>query len=233
MLKKIKVSKFGLLCFLYIALIAAGVSKTYIIDSIDTATMPVEDKNIVIDAGHGGWDPGKVRADGIKEKDVNLEISKKLQQYLEQGGAFVLTTRTDDSALSEKKRVDLKARKEIAADENVDMFISVHQNSFPKSSVKGAQVFYYSKSEESKLLAEKIQSRIKEVADSQNERVAKPNSEYYLLKQSKIPSVIVECGFLSNDDENAKLHDEEYQSRIAWAIYMGIMDYFSKDTAEI
>lgn len=217
--------------FIYVFAIFYGVFGSFFYESIETS-LPVSQKIIVIDAGHGGWDPGKVRSDGTKEKDVNLMIAEKLQKYLEQGGAYVINTRIDDSALSENKRQDLKERKELANSGDVDIFISIHQNSFPKSSVKGAQVFYFKNSELSKALAEAIQERIKEFADKNNSRVAKSNSEYYLLKQSDITSVIVECGFLSNDEENKKLNDEEYQQKLAWAIYMGVVDYCKLENAE-
>lgn len=174
---------------------------------------------------HGGWDPGKVRSDGIEEKGINLAVSKKLQIYLEQAGAFVTLTRDDDSALSSEKRADLKERKNIINDENTDIVVSIHQNSFPKESVKGAQVFYYKKSEQSKRLAECIQTRLKEFADKSNTRIPKANLDYYILKNTQKPAVIVECGFLSNNEENKKLNSEEYQEKIAWAIYMGITDF--------
>ena len=179
------------------------------------------------DAGHGEWDPGKVAKDGTLEKDINLQISKHLQGYLEQSGSFVLTTRIDDKALSNKKREDLRERKNIANNENVDLLISVHQNSFPKENVKGAQVFYYKNSEESKKLAQCVQNRLKEIS-SANDREAKESKDYYILKETKMPAIIVECGFLSNTEENNNLKNEEYQKKIAWSIYLGILDYYNE-----
>ncbi|WP_250278252.1 N-acetylmuramoyl-L-alanine amidase CwlD [[Clostridium] colinum] len=207
-------------------IIFVGMMKTYFDETVETFSMPVANKNIFIDAGHGEWDPGKVAKDGTLEKDINLSISKYLQSYLEQSGGFVLTTRTDDKALSDKKREDLKQRKNIANNENVDLLVSIHQNSFPKENVKGAQVFYYKGSEESKKLAECVQNRLKEI-DKTNDRVAKESKDYYILKQSKMPAIIVECGFLSNTEENNNLKNEEYQKKIAWAIYLGILDYYA------
>lgn len=223
-MKKLKNNK--VLLYIYIFIIFVGMIKTYFSESVETFSMPVASKNIVIDAGHGDWDPGKVAKDGTLEKDINLQISKYLQGYLEQSGGFVLTTRIDDTALSDKKREDLKERKNIANNEEVDLLVSIHQNSFPKENVKGAQVFYYEGSEESKKLAEYVQNRLKEV-DSSNDRVAKANKDYYILKQTKMPAIIVECGFLSNTEENNNLKNEEYQKKIAWAIYLGILDYYS------
>ena len=223
-MKKLKNNK--VLLYIYIFIIFVGMIKTYFSESVETFSMPVASKNIVIDAGHGDWDPGKVAKDGTLEKDINLQISKYLQGYLEQSGGFVLTTRIDDTALSDKKREDLKERKNIANNEEVDLLVSIHQNSFPKENVKGAQVFYYEGSEESKKLAEYVQNRLKEV-DSSNDRVAKANKDYYILKQTKMPAIIVECGFLSNTEEKKKKKNEEYQKKIAWAIYLGILDYYS------
>lgn len=191
-----------------------------------TFSMPLSNKIILIDAGHGGWDPGKVAANNILEKNVNLDIAKKLQEYLQQSGAFVLMTRSNDEALGEKKMKDMRNRKEISNSTNADMLISIHQNSFAQEKVKGAQVFYYKKSESGKKLAEFIQAQLKKNIDANNNRVAKINSDYYILKQIKIPSVIVECGFLSNNDELNKLTNSDYQNKIAWAIYLGILDYY-------
>lgn len=223
---RVRVTKSRLLTFIYVAIIMVGVTKTYIEESIDVSSLPVNKKHIVIDAGHGGWDPGKVIDNGEKEKNVNLAIAKKLQGYLEQGGAIISPTRVEDEALSENKREDLKDRKKLGQNEDVDLFISIHQNAFPKESVKGAQVFYYKNSEEGKKLAESIQARLKEVVDIDNTRVPKPNNEYYLLKDTKVPSVIVECGFLSNGEEYKNLMDGKYQEKVAWAIYMGILDFY-------
>lgn len=218
-------NKMKILALTYSLLILYGITYSFFNKSTETFSTPVMQKNIVIDAGHGGWDPGKVRIDGTEEKKINLDISLKLQKYLEQGGANVFTTRTDDTALSKKKIEDLKQRKIIANGDDIDVFVSIHQNSFPKNSAHGAQVFYYKNSENGKALAECIQKQIKEFVDNTNDRVPKANGEYYILKNTKSASVIVECGFLSNDEENAKLNSEEYQQKIAWAIYMGILDF--------
>ena len=107
-------------------------------------------------------------------------------------------------------------------------FIDFKKNSFPKNSAKGAQVFYYKKSENGKRLATCIQSRLKEVVDTENDRVAKPNKDYYILREITVPSVIVECGFLSNSVEHDLLQSDKYQSKLAWAIYMGILDYYGE-----
>lgn len=150
---------------------------------------------------------------------------------MRQGGANVVMTRTRDEALSESKREDLKYRAEFAADTNTDLFVSIHQNSFPQESVHGAQVFYKKDSENGKALAVCIQKRLKEVADMGNTRIPKADGSYYVLKNSKIPSVIVECGFLSNNDERSRLLNQKYREHIAWAIYMGVLDYYGEGEA--
>ncbi len=226
-----KITKSKILTALYIGILLIGVGKSYYDENIAVSVMPVDKKCIVIDAGHGGFDPGKVASDGVNEKNINLAIASKLSTFLEEGGAVIRNTRIEDSSLSESKRQDLKSRAEIANNSKADIFVSIHQNSFPKSSVKGAQVFYYKGSEEGKKLAGFIQSRLKEVVDIDNSRIAKANDSYYVLKQIKIPSVIVECGFLSNSVEHNKLMSSEYQEKLAWAIYMGILDYFNEGVA--
>lgn len=226
-----KITKSKILTALYIGILLIGVGKSYYDENIAVSVMPVDKKCIVIDAGHGGFDPGKVASDGVNEKNINLAIASKLSTFLEEGGAVIRNTRIEDSSLSESKRQDLKSRAEIANNSKADIFVSIHQNSFPKSSVKGAQVFYYKGSEEGKKLAGFIQNRLKEVVDIDNSRIAKANDSYYVLKQIKIPSVIVECGFLSNGVEHNKLMSSEYQEKLAWAIYMGILDYFNEGVA--
>ena len=149
----------------------------------------------------------------------------KLQKLLESNGTTTFLTRTEKDSVGETKREDMKNRKQIRDIENGDMFISIHLNSFPQESVKGAQVFY-STNEESKKLAEKVQKNLKEVVDLDNNRVEKELNSVYLMKNTKIPTILVECGFLSNSEEVKKLQTEEYQEKIAWAIYLGIMDYY-------
>ena len=177
---------------------------------------------IVVDAGHGGNDPGKVSSNGIMEKDVNLAIAIKLKTELEAKGATVILTRDSDMSLAidgatNKKISDLNQRMAIVNGENADLLISIHQNSYTDKNVKGAQAFYGS-SEESKAVAEEIQDCIRNYVDSDNNRKAKSGSDYYILRKSACPSVIIECGFLSNPDETAKLIDDKYQQKLAESI---------------
>lgn len=187
------------------------------------------DITIVIDAGHGGFDPGKVGINDELEKDINLAIALKLQKKCEEEGIKVIMTRTEDVDLAEegtgKKTSDMRNRVEIINNANADFCISIHQNSYTSKEVKGAQVFYYSGSEVGKKLAGILQTSLVGNVDSSNHRKEKSNDSYYLLKNSICPSVIVECGFLSNWNEATNLKDEFYQEKIADAIYEGIIEY--------
>ena len=189
---------------------------------------------IVLDAGHGGIDPGKVGVNGQLEKDINLQIVLKLKEVLEKDEtlkATVVLTRSDDTGNykesdTHKKRADMKKRIEIVEEASPDLLISIHQNSYISSNVKGAQVFYYEKSEKGKTLANKIQGcLVKELADENKGRVEKANDNYFLITNVECPAVIVECGFLSNEDEAKLLSDDTYQDKIAKTIVDGIREY--------
>lgn len=201
--------------------------------------MPITNKTIVLDAGHGGIDSGASNDDKtIYEKDVNLAITLKLKELIEASGGLVILTRDDDSSLyeeSENKTIrqkyneNLKNRKKIADDSNADMFVSIHLNYFTESKYSGAQTFYPDGMDDSKVLAKSIQDELKRVVDDSNNRVIKPRNNLYLLKNCKMPSVLIECGFLSNEKEAKLLNDEKYQEKIAWSIYAGIQKYFGED----
>lgn len=188
-------------------------------------------KVIIVDPGHGGFDPGKPGIIGLDEKHLNLKIALMLRNYLERAGAMVIMTRTSDDDVDgmdgvKHKSKDMKERKKLS--EEGEILVSIHQNSFTQSSVKGAQTFFNGKSEEGKALAKSIQAQIKEGVDSSNRRVAKSNTNYYVLKATQIPAVIVECGFLTNPEEEKKLNQEEYQDLIARNIYLGIIRYYEE-----
>ena len=188
---------------------------------------------IVIDAGHGGDDPGKIGINKEKEKDINLKISRELQKLLEQEGIKIVMTRTDENGLyqqssNNKKVEDMRKRCEIITKTKPVFTVSIHQNSYPDESVKGAQVFYYGQSVEGKKLAETLQKTMVASLDPQNHRQAKANESYYLLKKTEVPIVIVECGFLSNWEEAKKLQEDSYQNQIAWAVSMGILSYLEE-----
>ena len=195
-----------------------------------TVTLPSTNKLIVIDAGHGGFDPGAIGITGKEEKAINLAIALKLQALLEQGGANVILTRATDDAVAKNKRDDMKTRKIIKDEADGDIFLSIHLNSFPEEKYKGAQTFYPKGSVESKIMAESIQNSLINILDKGNNRIAKELDDMYLIKKSKIPSAIVECGFVSNSEEEAKLSTSEYQDKIAWAIYVGLTEYLLGNT---
>jgi N-acetylmuramoyl-L-alanine amidase len=187
---------------------------------------------IVIDAGHGGRDPGKVGVNGALEKDINLSLAFKLKKFLELKGIKVVMTRENDVGLysetdSNKKNADLKERINIIQKSNADFAISIHQNSFEQEEIKGAQVFYHEGSKEGKEMALIIQEQIKETIKDGNHRKAKSNNNYYMLKNTECPLVIVECGYMSNRKEAELLTSEDYQLKMAWAIYLGVINYIN------
>ena len=192
---------------------------------------------VVIDAGHGGKDPGKVGVNGALEKEINLQIALRLKRLLEQNEVAVVLTREEDKDLaseqaSNRKNEDLRARASLIATADPVVMVSIHQNSYPEEEVDGAQVFYYAGSDFGKQLGTMVQKHLKQEIDDGNHRVAKANKEYYLLKKATCPAVIVECGFLSNPAEAAQLVTEEYQEKLAFSIHLGIMEYINTVPAE-
>ena len=187
---------------------------------------------VVIDAGHGGDDPGKVGINGVYEKDLNLQIAGLVKLFLEANDVEVVMTRDSDQGLydadaSNKKVQDMKRRIALIDEAEPALTVSIHQNSYPEEYVHGAQVFYYTGSAQGQRLAECIQRQLVERADPENKRQVKANDSYYLLKKTGVPIVIVECGFLSNSAEAEKLCTPEYQDRVAWGIHMGILEYLN------
>lgn len=198
----------------------------------DTVEIDITEKTVVIDSGHGGYDPGKESSDGILEKDINLKIAYELKELLEQSGVTVVMTRTDDNGLyqesdANKKIADMKKRCSIIDECKADIVVSIHQNSYQSPEVRGAQVFYYKHSAEGKKLAQFLQKSFKENLDPDNKRQEKADSTYYMLLHTSAPTVIAECGFLSNPQEAAKLNTPEYQKQVAAALYSGIIEYFT------
>lgn len=190
-------------------------------------------RRVVVDAGHGGDDPGKVGINGANEKDINLQIALLVKQYLEMNDVEVVMTRESDAGLndadaSNKKVQDMKRRIALIEEEAPALTVSIHQNSYHEEYVHGAQVFYYERSQESKEIAERMQRVLAEQIDPDNARQAKANNSYYLLKKTSSPIVIVECGFLSNYEEAQKLSSEVYQEKTAWAIHLAILSYLNK-----
>lgn len=199
--------------------------------------MPLAGQVIVLDAGHGGDDPGAVSQSGVLEKDVALNIAMDLRDYLQQSGAYVVMTRETDTDLADegtrgyrrRKVEDLKARVQLIKETKPNFVISIHLNSIGSSRWYGAQTFYHPAFDESKRLAHLIQHQL--IQDLGNTtRVAKQNSEVFLLKSAHVPAVLVEAGFLSNQREAELLGQEQYQDRIAASIYKGVLAYFAGDT---
>ncbi len=183
---------------------------------------------VAIDPGHGGNDPGKIGINDKLEKDINLAIAMKLEKLLKKQDIEVVMTRTEDVGLyqesdSNKKRADMKKRVTLINESNADLCVSIHQNSYTSQNATGAQVFYYSGSENGQKMAELIQKTLIEKVDSSNRRVAKSNNDYYMLINVKCPSVIIECGFLSNWKEATSLADDYYQEQLAEAICSAVL----------
>ena len=182
---------------------------------------------ILIDPGHGGIDGGAKSKNGTIEKDINLLIATKLKIELENSGYLVYMTREEDSQLDSKKVKDLNARCQMKKDTKCDVFISIHQNIFPQASCFGAQVWYAS-NDNSKLLAEGIQNSLKETVADKNKRVPKAAKEQYRILRDGYEGacVLVECGFLSNYEEEEKLKSDEHQDKIVKGIINGVNKYF-------
>lgn len=192
---------------------------------------------VIVDAGHGGEDPGKVSSyTGVNEKDLNLSIAKLLASQLEEAGYRVIMTREEDKLvyregttdITDKRKQDLTRRKEIMDNSGADIVVSIHLNDFSQSKYYGAQVFYPPNSEKSKLLALSVQKSLREDVDPSNKREALVKSTpIVILRNLKTPTIVVECGFLSNQQEEQKLRSEQYQQRVAKAIKTGIDQYYS------
>lgn len=201
---------------------------------VNSGSVAVEQPCVVIDAGHGGEDPGKVGINGAPEKDINLRIALLVKSYLEQNDVRVVLTREGDAGLndtgaSNKKVQDMKRRIALIEEAAPILTVSIHQNSYPEEYVHGAQVFYYDGSAEGEELADTIQKQMVKRLDPENKRQIKANDSYYLLKKTGTPIVIVECGFLSNRAEADLLCTERYQDKVAWAIQMGILQYLNEN----
>lgn len=202
--------------------------------TVETTSTPTSDKTIVIDAGHGTPDEGASSNNGTTEAQINLKIALKVQNLLEQTGGTVILTRSDENAiydldsktLKQKKISDIKNRVKIGNQSSADIFVSIHLNKIQQQQYYGWQCFFNSKNQNSKLLAEQLQENLNESMQKENKRVAMNLNTVYIMKNVEIPISIVECGFLSNPEEEKQLQEDEYQNRLAWGIYNGITDYF-------
>lgn len=203
-------------------------------DTIETVSLPISGKTIVLDAGHGYPDQGAESVNGITEASLNLIITKKIQSLLEQSGCNVILTRSDENGiydldsntLREKKVSDIKNRVRIGNESSADAFISIHLNKIPQSKYYGWQTFFKQNNEKSEQLAKSIQEELNSSIQKENKREALKITGKYIIDHVEIPITIVECGFLSNIEELNLLQQDEYQNKLSWGIYNGIMDYF-------
>lgn len=202
--------------------------------TVPTVSLPVSGKTIVVDAGHGVPDEGAESSNGTTEAETNLKIALKVQNLLEQSGCTVILTRSDENAiydidsksLKQKKISDIHNRVKIGNDSSADAFVSIHLNKIPQQQYDGWQTFYKEGSEEGRKLAVSIQDSLGKAIQKDNNRIAKSIENIYIIKHVEIPISIVECGFLSNPEEEKMLLDNDYQDKLAWGIYNGIINYF-------
>ena len=203
-------------------------------ETAEVVSLPISGKVVVVDAGHGVPDEGAEAADGTTEAQTNLKIALKLQTLLEQSGCTVILTRSDENAiydidsktLRQKKISDIRNRVKIGNESSADIFVSIHLNKIKQTQYDGWQTFYKQGSIEGNKLAVSIQNSLNNAIQKENNRISKTLDNVYIIKKVEIPIAIVECGFLSNPEESALLLKDEYQDRLAWGIYNGIIDYF-------
>ena len=181
-------------------------------------TFSSSDIKVVLDAGHGEPDGGAVGVSGVVEKDINLAIVQKLQEVLESKGFEVILTRSGDSGLQDENA-------DIMKNSHADIFVSIHMNSFGDQKVSGLHIFYDKNHPEIERLAKSIQNKMSEVTGAEMHAVKTADERLFLMKNPPMPAILVECGFLSNPDEEKKLASDEYQSKIAWAIASAIENY--------
>lgn len=200
----------------------------------ETTSTPVSGRTVILDAGHGVPDEGAQSSNGTTEAETNLKIALKVQNLLEQSGCTVILTRSDENAiydldsktLKQKKISDIHNRVKIGNESSADIFVSIHLNKIPQQQYWGWQCFYKDGNEQSTKLAKVIQSNLNEAIQKENNRVAMKIDNIYIVKKVEIPLSIVECGFLSNPEEEKLLLEDEYQDKLSWGIFNGIMEYF-------
>jgi len=237
--RKRNIALITLIFLLSIAIYSLNIGNS---DAAATANENSVQKVVILDPGHGGEDPGMVSPNGLKEKDINLAIAFKAKELLEKDGYKVIMTRTEDKleypegtpGYTPKRKEDLLRRKKIMDESGADIVVSIHLNSFVKdTSQRGAQAFYPHNSPDSQKLALNLQKAVKEIVDPNNNRNAlvrgKPNeTPIIILRDLKTPTAILECGFLSNPEDEKLLATEEHQNKLALAIKTGIDYYFAE-----
>ncbi len=228
---KISLSLTVFICFIFSLLLSRGFPLSFTVSSVNTKTeLPL----IIIDAGHGGIDPGAISGE-IFEKDINLEIAIKFRDFCQCFGYKTLMIRSEDVSIYDKstdgihnKKVsDLKNRVKTANSYDNAVLISIHQNMYGESKYSGTQVFY-GKNENSKILAAFIQSTVVDYLQADNKRQIKKGNGLFILENTEIPAVMVECGFMSNQEELKKLTDKTYQKDFSCALLVGILKYIEE-----
>ena len=236
MFKSKNIKRFSIItCCVFLAVFFYSARRLQHYEIIPVMSLPVTNKVIILDAGHGTPDEGAESSSGTTEASLNLEITLKIQKFLESSGATVILTRSDDNSIYEidaktiaqKKVSDIKNRVKIGNSSSADVFVSIHLNKISDSNYSGWQTFYQNGSENSEKLANSIQASLNTTISKENMRVPHILTSVYIMKHVEIPITIVECGFLSNPEEEKKLQTDEYQEMLAWGIYNGIMDYFN------
>ena len=219
-----------------ISILAISLKSGFLNENLQAVNSNIKkQKTVILDAGHGTPDEGASSKTGITEASINLSITLKTKEFLERNGYKVILTRKNNNGIydsncttiREKKNSDLRNRVKIANQSDADIFVSIHLNKIPEEKYWGWQTFYKNKNEEGKKLAESIQNNLTKVIQKENKRVPLKIDNIYIIKNIKVPTTIVECGFLSNDEEAKLLETNEYQGKLAEGIYKGIEDYFN------
>ncbi|MBQ4535380.1 MAG: N-acetylmuramoyl-L-alanine amidase [Clostridia bacterium] len=216
--------------YIIIALAFLLAASTVLVLSTTSASIPNKSYTIVIDPGHGGIDGGSVGVSGQDENYLNLEYSLCLKEILTDAGVNVIMTRTNLNGLysifsDNKKLDDMKKRKDIVTKSKADMVLSIHMNSFPLKSARGAQVFYKKDSVSGEKLAENIQEVfIKTLPNAKPEPAV---GDYYMLNEFEIPSVIIECGYISNEEEEQLILQEDYKKLVCLSIFAGVLKFLA------
>lgn len=225
------------IALLIVIIITLCIDTTKSTETIDASEKEISNKiKILIDPGHGGVDQGASGNLKKPEAPINLEISQKLMKFLEASGFEVSMTRYEDKGLytensttiRAKKNEDLANRVKAINNSEADLAISIHLNSFTQKQYYGAHVFYQKKFDTTKVAADVLQDNMKKILDNSNNRVAQIKKDIKIMDDTNIPTILIECGFLSNIEEEKKLISEEYQEKIAWAIYAGLIQYFNQ-----
>ena len=228
-----------LTCFLsaYCILFGKLFNKAEADREVSADAAPSEKKCIVIDPGHGGEDGGTVGVNGVLEKDLNLSLSEVFGTLLQFSGYEVIRTRTEDKMLydrnsnyqGKKKILDLKGRLEIAEDIRPDIFVGIHMNAFPEQKYAGLSIYYSKNSSESEIAAETIRDTVKRTVQPDNNRDIKAaDSSIYILNRITCPAILIECGFLSNPEECAKLSTFEYRRGLSLVFYSSLVSFLEE-----